>query len=266
MARQGIGLLMVACEAALLSYRYAVDFFRAMVQITGGGCVPLTSASLLSHVIVAVAAEAMDLERLNHNVGDELMGALRSLSLEALQQQANQRTIYSLDAIANELHTKLLLRHEDTQQLSLESIYLNLDQSSVNGGVFISASSLSEARPSLQRVPESHLNDAYRQIRTINTTSHRPSLRESTLMTPSRPIKRTITSTSFKSYTAGPGLSIRKAASMSPTTRSDPSTPGLSFSPTSPATSWTTSIRTQRSEEFVNSDEDLLEEEGTRYQ
>ncbi len=125
MAAMGISLLMVACEPALAGYQHAADFFQGLVKVTGGMCVPLTTASLLSHVIVAAAGEAMDMERLHKDIGDDVAERLRALSLEQQQQQAAGAAVeaVTLDDIARELHEKLLLRNESTKQLHIESIY-----------------------------------------------------------------------------------------------------------------------------------------------
>lgn len=242
MAHQGIGLLMVACEPALSSYRFAVDFFRGLVQITGGTCVPLTTASLLSHVIVAAAAEAMDMERLHRDVGDELMNRLHDLSLDPAA------ATMSLDAIARELHSKLLLRQENTKQLYLESIYNESTEADHNCAVFAAAQSLSAAKPQLLQVSGTRLNASYLSTRKVNTTTFRPPA-----MTPPRPAKRaSAMRTTFDSYSVGPGLS----ASFSPASASAAgSTPGLAFSPTSPSAGGS-SIRAQRPQAFFDSDDE----------
>lgn len=138
MAAQGISLFMVACEPALSGYQHAADFYQGLVRVTGGMCVPLTTASLLSHVIVAAAGEAMDMERLHNDVGDAVVERLRSLSLEQQQQAqqgpANQQQQQNstLDDVARELHEKLLLRNENTKQLHIESIYRESEGELVN--------------------------------------------------------------------------------------------------------------------------------------
>lgn len=239
MARQGIGLLMVACEPILSAYHYAVDFFRALVQITGGTCVPLTTASLLSHVIVAAAAEAMDLERLHRDIGEELMNRLHSLSLNPNGANA------SLDDIARELHSKLLLREESTKQLYIESIYNDSAEANHNASVLVAASSLQDARPLLRPVPQPRLNSSYRQTRRANTSFR--SVGATNTITPPRTDRRTSHAV-FESYSADPSL----CASVSPPN----SAPGLSFSPTSPIEAWGSSIRQQRPQAFIDSDEE----------
>lgn len=74
--------------------------------------VPLTTAALLSHVIVGSALEQMDMERLIEEVG----GAVGRRVHEGLE---------TVDDVARELHSKLLLRNESTKQLVVESIHVS---------------------------------------------------------------------------------------------------------------------------------------------
>ena len=109
---------MVACEPALSGYTYAVDFYHAMVRITGAQLLPLTSASLLAHVIIGAAGEAMDLDRLHREVGDAVAERLRTMSLESASGGDD-----IMDEMTRELHQSLRLRNENTKQLYIESIY-----------------------------------------------------------------------------------------------------------------------------------------------
>jgi hypothetical protein len=102
----------VVAEPACSGYQFATDFFRALTIITSAVLVPLTTASLLSHVIVGSAFEQMDMERLIEEVG--LAVAERVHGGQA-----------SVDDVARELHEKLLLRGESTKQLSFESIHVS---------------------------------------------------------------------------------------------------------------------------------------------
>jgi hypothetical protein len=117
LAAAGIPLFMVACEPALSGYTYAADFYQALVQITGAQLLPLTSASLLAHVIIGAAGEAMDLDRLHREVGDAVAERLRTMSLES----SSGGDI--MDEVTRELHQSLRLRNESTKQLYIESIY-----------------------------------------------------------------------------------------------------------------------------------------------
>lgn len=116
----------VACEPALSGYQFGLDFFRALTIITSALLVPLTTASLLSHVIVGSALEHMDMERLIHEVGRAV----------AERVHAGMQTV---DDVARELHERLLLRGEETKQLQFESIHVRrrfLSEWSAMGGAW----------------------------------------------------------------------------------------------------------------------------------
>jgi hypothetical protein len=153
----------VACEPALSSYsvrplwvsftpynlasilfssslvQFATDFFKALVNITSGIMLPLTTADLLAHAIVGLVLENLDMERLVREVGQAV--AQRILGNNE-----------SVDDVARELHEKLLLRNESTKKVVIESIYRDSDESRHNVEIFSLASNLAEARPHLRRV------------------------------------------------------------------------------------------------------------------
>ncbi|KDN47001.1 hypothetical protein K437DRAFT_103248 [Tilletiaria anomala UBC 951] len=237
MAALGISLFMVACEPALSGYQHAADFYQGLVRVTGGMCVPLTTASLLSHVIVAAAGEAMDMERLHRDVGDAVLERLRGLSLDQQQQQQQQSTqafaaaSVTLDDVARELHEKLLLRNENTKQLYIESIYRESEESRHNIEIWAAAPNLETARPHIKRVVGSRLSEKYLQTRRAAAE-----LRSSTAPFPHPrqpvPIPSSLYATSsgssaassspsrkvlsdFSSFSATPGMSV--SASTSPT-------------------------------------------------
>ena len=89
MSAMGIPLFVVACEPALSGYQHAVDFYHGLVSITGGMTVPLTTASLLSHVVIAAAGEVMDLDRLHRELGDSVLERMKGLSLHLDEQETN---------------------------------------------------------------------------------------------------------------------------------------------------------------------------------
>jgi hypothetical protein len=153
----------VACEPALSSYsvrllwvlftpynhvcflftsslvQFATDFYKALVNITSGIMLPLTTADLLAHAIVGLVLENLDMERLVREVGQAV--AQRILGNNE-----------SVDDVARELHEKLLLRNESTKKVVIESIYRDSDEARHNVEIFTLASNLAEARPHLRRV------------------------------------------------------------------------------------------------------------------
>ncbi|KAJ3532772.1 hypothetical protein NM688_g7375 [Phlebia brevispora] len=141
MASQGIVLFFVACEPALSGYSYATDFFQAIVNITSGLMLPLTTADLLAHAIVGSVLENLDMERLIREVG----------------QAVSQRILgnnESVDDVARELHERLLLRNESTKRVVIESIYRDSPEAKHNVDVYTNSPSLAEARPLLKRVSD----------------------------------------------------------------------------------------------------------------
>jgi hypothetical protein len=119
--------------------QYATDFFKALVNITSGIMLPLTTADLLAHAIVGLVLENLDMERLVREVGQAV--AQRILGNNE-----------SVDDVARELHEKLLLRNESTKKVVIESIYKDSDEARHNVEVFSRAPSLTEARPHLRKV------------------------------------------------------------------------------------------------------------------
>jgi len=175
MARLGVSLYMVACEPALSGYQFGADFFQALVRLTGGQLLPLTTASLLSHVIIAAAGEAMELERLQREIGDAVADRLRSMSIVNSQSQAGSAEVApttdaNMDDVARELHERLLLRNESTKQIHIESIYRQSDESLHNIRVWMTAPSIQDAKGHIKKVPGSRLSDAYMATRKASTS------------------------------------------------------------------------------------------------
>ncbi|KZT18439.1 hypothetical protein NEOLEDRAFT_1080296 [Neolentinus lepideus HHB14362 ss-1] len=152
MASCGITLFFVACEPALSGYSFATDFFQAIVNITSGLMLPLTTADLLAHAIVGSVLENLDMERLISEVGQAV--AQRILGNNE-----------SVDDVARELHERLLLRNESTKKVVIESIYKESAEARHNVAVFMQAPSLTEARSELKKVPGTRFTDKYLQAR-----------------------------------------------------------------------------------------------------
>lgn len=84
----------------------------ALTIITSALLVPLTTAALLSHVIVGASLEHLEMERLIQEVGRAVAERIH-LGMQ------------TVDDVARELHEKLLLRGEETKQLQFESIHVS---------------------------------------------------------------------------------------------------------------------------------------------
>lgn len=199
MSSRGIPLFVVACEPALSGYQHAVDFYRGLVEITGGMLVPLTTASLLSHVVIAAAGEVMDMERLHKEVGDAVLDRMRSLSLS--MGEGGQST-QLMDQVAQELHEKLLLRNESTKQLIVESIYRESEESAHNIRIWSQAPDLFTARPHIRKVIGSRLSQKFLESRRPNYSGV---LRVDAAPKPKAPEVRQIVS-DFRPFEAQPGM------------------------------------------------------------
>ncbi|KDE06311.1 hypothetical protein MVLG_03350 [Microbotryum lychnidis-dioicae p1A1 Lamole] len=190
MAQQAIGLFVVACEPALSGYQFGLDFFRALTVITSAVLVPLTTASLLSHVIVGSALEQMDMERIIEEVG--LVVAERVHEGQA-----------SVDDIALELHQKLLLRGEETKQLKFEPIHRETPEAQHNVQVLTTSPTLQHAKSQLKKIVGSRFTKKYLETR-YNRTAY--------VYPPSVPPRPSSTS-SLGSATLNPGSPQRKVIS-----------------------------------------------------
>ncbi|WFD22605.1 hypothetical protein MEQU1_001277 [Malassezia equina] len=214
MSARGIALFVVACEPALSGYQHAVDFYHGLVTITSGMLVPLTTASLLSHVVVAAAGEVMDLERLHRELGDSVLDRMRSLSLDmqnagGADAPAVDATSKLVDQVSVELHEKLLLRNESTKQLIVENIYRESEESAHNIRVWTHAPNVFAARPHIRKVVGSRLSPKFLEMRRAGmagvprTLTPSVSTPTATSSTPSRHIV-----SQFDAFQAGPGISF----------------------------------------------------------
>lgn len=211
MSVRGIPLFVVACEPALSGYQHAVDFYQGLVAITGGMLVPLTTASLLSHVVIAAAGEVMDLERLHHEVGDAVLDRMRSLSLSMGDEQSSSL----MDQVTHELHEKLLLRNESTKQLIVESIYRESEgtrvthaESAHNVRIWSQAPDVPSARPHIRKVIGSRLSQKFLESRRTNYSGSLPyrvdASRAEPASKPAPPTTRIVSD--FTPFQAQPGI------------------------------------------------------------
>ncbi|KAM0749996.1 hypothetical protein T439DRAFT_326872 [Meredithblackwellia eburnea MCA 4105] len=201
MAAQGITLFVVACEPALSGYQYGLDFFRALTVLTSGTLVPLTTASLLSHVIVGSALEKMDMERIIEEVGLAVAERVHA-------------GMESVDEVAAELHRKLLLRNEGGRSLHVENIHRDSEEARHNVNVFTTVAQLQDAKSQLKKVPGSRFTDKYLATR-YNSSYARtvPSYYSSSSPpvpprggTPGSPPRKVVSD--FKAFSSKPSLSM----------------------------------------------------------
>ncbi|WFD30916.1 hypothetical protein MSPP1_001940 [Malassezia sp. CBS 17886] len=213
LSSMGISLFVVACEPALSGYQHAVDFYQGLVIVTAGLLVPLTTASLLSHVVIAAAGEVMDMERLHHEVGDAVLERLQSLSLDmggGAEGAEGAASAHLMDQVAAELHEKLLLRNESTKQLVMESIYRDSDESAHNIRVWSQAPDVFTARPHIRKVVGSRLSQKFLDMRRAAMSGSSPYVAEPAVaLAPADPHTHTRRiATDFAAFQGRAGLSV----------------------------------------------------------
>ncbi|KAJ1555432.1 hypothetical protein HK096_010298 [Nowakowskiella sp. JEL0078] len=147
MNAHGISIFCVACEPALSNYRFGVDFFKAITQITGGMLLPLTSASLLPEVVIGGAREQMDLER-----------KLNDIKLEAERIKEQNGGVIDDDQMVKKLFAFQSKRGVQTTQLTVESPYMDSELADQNVNFFVEAKSLQSATSNLRDVGTHRLN------------------------------------------------------------------------------------------------------------
>lgn len=152
---------------------------------------PLTTADLLANAIIGSVLENLDMESL---VRREFSLFLSRSTFDAdpsaeIGQQVADRigtdvTEDSIDAVAQELHEKLLLMGQTTKKVRVENIYEQSPQFEANVKVLMTAATLEEAKPQLEQVspcfpsiPKSHLTPT---SRSEHQSSQKPTETQST--------------------------------------------------------------------------------------
>lgn len=132
LAQRGVSLYMAACEPSLSRYGGAVDFFKGLVQITGGMVVPLKQAGLLADTIVAAAAEAVDLERLHAELDEKVNAEIKRLhdeeikrlpASERAERRAGPPSETVLAKASHGVFDELKARKVTTHQIHFDNMY-----------------------------------------------------------------------------------------------------------------------------------------------
>lgn len=142
MAKQGITILVVACEPGLSDwYLYAKDFYTALANITGGVLFALTDVSVLSTFIIGSCLEAVDLDSLTRKLEKEIA--------ESIRQRKPKNEI-----VREVLHKLKGLGQKVMSVTFGNSPYVGDQRSAHNVGVFMKALDIASARPNLRQLPE----------------------------------------------------------------------------------------------------------------
>ncbi|TFK19603.1 hypothetical protein FA15DRAFT_167582 [Coprinopsis marcescibilis] len=158
MAEHGISLYVIACEPTLSSaYKHAVDFYRALTQITGyaftfctlpltvkplpprGRIVPLTNAAQLGNYIVGSAIETLETE--------DLIGQFEQTILEDVYGQGK-----SVEEVMDTIQMELDKRKVQVNTLHVEEIYAPSMVADSNTSLWRNAEKLGGARGAVKSV------------------------------------------------------------------------------------------------------------------
>lgn len=148
MAERGITLYVIACEPSLSRYMHAIDFYRAICQITSGKMVPLLNASQLGDYIVGSTLETFETEKLIQ----EFQGVI----LEDVYGQGKP-----VDEVMGNMQQKMEERKTEIQTLILEDIYNPSKQADANVTVWVEAENLGSAKGKIKPVRAARLKASY---------------------------------------------------------------------------------------------------------
>ncbi|KAF9044276.1 hypothetical protein BJ165DRAFT_1480153 [Panaeolus papilionaceus] len=140
MAEKGITLFVIACEPSLSqSYRFALDFYSALVAITSGRLFPLLMADKLGDYIIGTAVETIETEQLisefEHVIVDDVYGKAKSI-----------------EEVMADVQQKLQSRGTKLQTMDIENIYTENEQGTSNRKAWFGATSLAEAKAQVKPV------------------------------------------------------------------------------------------------------------------
>ncbi|EAU86957.1 elongation factor-2 kinase [Coprinopsis cinerea okayama7 len=169
MAEHGISLYIIACEPSLSKYKHAVDFYRALTQITSGRMVPLVHAEQLGDYIVGSAIETLETEH--------LIGQFEKVILEDVYGQGK-----SVEEVMESVQNELNKRNVQLNTLSVEDIYKPSEVAEKNVSTWAQAFSLSTARENVQEVSGSRVRESYIPGRAVPGRSAAPAQRQQVQM------------------------------------------------------------------------------------
>ncbi|KAL5492884.1 hypothetical protein ACEPAI_4332 [Sanghuangporus weigelae] len=140
MAFQGYSIFTLACEPTLgNTTEYAIDFYKALSDMTLGVFCALTDHRLLAACLIGSLLERIDLRKLS----------------EEYQADIAKRVLedhLSIDEVVEELHGKLTYQGHQVTTLQVDDIYNNLPAAKHNYKTFLGSNSLSDASRLLKRV------------------------------------------------------------------------------------------------------------------
>ncbi|KAH6909943.1 hypothetical protein BKA70DRAFT_180529 [Coprinopsis sp. MPI-PUGE-AT-0042] len=137
MAEHGISLYVIACEPTLSRYKHAVDFYRALTQITSGRMVPLLNASQLGDYIIGSALETLDTE--------ELLEQFQDTILENIYGQGK-----NIEEVIEGVQQQLEQRHVRVQTLQVDDVYAPSKKAEANVATWMNGGKIGDVRGKVQ--------------------------------------------------------------------------------------------------------------------
>ncbi|KAH6874241.1 hypothetical protein BKA70DRAFT_1208916 [Coprinopsis sp. MPI-PUGE-AT-0042] len=148
MAEHGISLHVIACEPTLSRYQHAVDFYRALTQITSGRMVPLLNASQLGDYIIGSALETLETE--------ELLAQFQDTILEDVYGQGK-----SIEEVVENMQQRLEQQQVHMQTLHVDDVYAPSREAEVNVASWMNAGKLGDARGKVEEITAPRMRSAY---------------------------------------------------------------------------------------------------------
>ncbi|EJD00143.1 uncharacterized protein FOMMEDRAFT_92631, partial [Fomitiporia mediterranea MF3/22] len=137
-ADEKYSIVVLACEPTLSKQtEYAIDFYRALADLSLGVYLPLTDHRALSTLILGSLLEKMDLKRLSDKYREDILKRV-------LKEGA------PVESVIDELHEKLQNEGEHVMSVKSSNPYNDSDESIHNYKTFLSADTLKDARESLK--------------------------------------------------------------------------------------------------------------------
>ncbi|KDR79200.1 hypothetical protein GALMADRAFT_223440 [Galerina marginata CBS 339.88] len=148
MAERGITLFVVACEPALSHYRNAVDFYRALTEITSGQMFPLTMADRLGDYITGTAVETIETEKLIQEYKKEVVNNVYEQSKP-------------IEEVMEEVHNMMKQKGVKINTMAVENVYGSSSAAETNANIWKTSDKLSEARDQVTRIDEPRMKSEY---------------------------------------------------------------------------------------------------------
>jgi len=156
MAERGITLFVIACEPALSAYNNAVDFYKALTEITAGKMFPLTMANRLGDYIAGTAVETIETEKLISEYADDIV--------ENVYGQSKP-----LESVMEDIHEKLKEKKVVMNRMEVENVYKPSPMMENNIKLWKKSEKISEGRGKVSAISEPRMQEEYSSGKAVPT-------------------------------------------------------------------------------------------------